>query len=283
MRRCLFVLLASPVIFFPADLLANCLSDSAITVSGQAAYVNKKPSVWRIKRKNPYTSDNMYSDLMGQVSNKCQLIENKLDADFSLYALTYYPYKSVGNFEKDDHRIRGLIDRLSLSYSMSDRIRLEAGKLRAQSGLFYLKSPASLMNNYYSGFKSTRIYDPAMKQVYPESSWGARLSSDSRDYSLSLTVAPKLTHIDKRYESSSNWSALERSNASERYLLTYTDYRLNDHTPAVSFMAGDSKSVAISDSFNYTPQFVINAEVAYHFNQQWRHLDNGNAEMVEHY
>ncbi|WP_434777981.1 hypothetical protein [Neisseria sp. Ec49-e6-T10] len=263
--------------------MAACLSDSDLVVLGQISYTNKKTLIWQIDRKNPYTANNVFNDLVLKYSNNCQLIDDKLDLDFSVYALAYYPYKDVGTFEKDDNRMRVLLDRLRLSYTVSDSVRLDVGKLRSKGGIFYLKSPASLLNNHYSGFKPTRIYDPTMKQAYTESFWGAMLARDTDSHSLSLTVAPKLTHIDKRYESSSNWSATKRSNASDRYLFTYTDYRFNSHTPSISVMLGDSKSIAFSNSFNWSDQFVINAELAYHFNQQWRHLDAKKVEMVQHY
>ncbi|VDZ69467.1 uncharacterised function (plasmid) [Klebsiella aerogenes] len=37
-------------------------------------------------------------------------------------------------------------------------------------------------------------------------------------------------------------------------------------------MLGDSPSLALSDGYNLTPQFVVNVEAALHKTQQWRHF-----------
>ena len=267
---------------FPAMLIADCLPADMV-LFGQQAYMNRAATLWQIAGNDPYRTDNLYSDFAIKYASQCTLIENKLDANFSVYGLGYYPYRHAETFEQDNSRIRGLIEQLSLSYALAETVRVEVGKLKGPVGLFYLKSPAVLLNNYYAGFKSTRIYDPLMKQAYPETSWAVKIANDNADYSWSLTVAPKLTHIDKRYEASSNWSATERANGSERYLISYTDYRLADHTPSVNLALGDTKSIAISDSFHYTPQMVLNAEFAWHRKQQWRHFNADNAESVQNY
>ena len=196
--------------------------------------MNRTPTLWQIAGNSPYRTDNLYNDFGIKYAGQCALIENELDVNFSVYGLTYYPYRHVEKFEQDDNRLRGIINQLSFSYRVAKALRVEAGKLKNPVGLFYLKSPAVLLNNYYAGFKATRIYDPLMKQIYPETSRAIKLASDSTDYSWSLTAVPKLTHIDKRYEASSNWSVTERANASERYLFSYTDYRPAAHTPAVN-------------------------------------------------
>jgi len=280
------------ILVFSASVLssgveADCLAadelaaNADVVLTGQASYVNKKTSLWRIQGRNPYTADNLYNDIGLKLSSACAVVENRLDLDFSFYGLGYYPALSVGAFEKDNHRAKMLIDQLRLSYTLSDSVRLEGGKLSAPQGTFFLRSPATLLTNFYAAFKPTRLYDPEMKAVYSESFWGARLTKAFRDYAFSLTVAPQLTHIDHEYQSSSNWSANERSNSSERYLLSYTDYRLKNHTSSVNLMLGDSPSLAIADSYNYTPQWVINAEVAFHTAQQWRHFSAKKAADVQ--
>lgn len=274
-------LLMLSVGLLPARLLASCPPD--IILFGQLSYAQKQPSLWRINEENPYAANNIYNDLVIKYANSCQLIDEKLDLDVSLYGLTYYSYRNIGVFEKDDSRTRLLIDKLQLSYVISDSMRSDVGKLRPKGGLFYLQSPASLMNNYYSGFKPSRIYDAAMRPVYSESFWGAVVAKDTEKNSVSLTVSPKLTRIDKWYQSSGNWSATERSNASERYMLSYSDYRFDNNTPSVNVMLGDSRSIAFSNGYSYSPQWVVNFELAYHFNQQWRHLETRRAEMVQNY
>ena len=276
---------ALPVIIavlFPARLIADCLP-ADIVLFGQMAYMNRTPTLWQIAGNNPYHTDNLFNDVGIKYASQCALIENKLDAKFSLFGLAYYPYQHGGKFEQDNKRVRGLIEQLSLSYTITETVRAEAGKLKNPTGLFYLKSPALLINNHYAGFKSSRLYDPLMKPVYSETSWAVKLANESADYSLSLTAVPKLTHREKRYEASSNWSATERSNASEYYLFSYTDYRLAAHTPSINLTIGDKKSIAVSDSFHYTPQWVFNAEFAWHMKQQWRHFDADKAESVQNY
>lgn len=263
-------------------LVAEELKANADTVlTGQVSYVNKKKSLWRIHGSNPYTANNVHNDIALKLSSACELKKDAADLDFSLYALGYYPVRSLGAFEKDSQRAKTLIDQLRLTYTLSDSVRLEAGKLRPQQGVFFLRSPATLLTNFYAAFKPTRLYDTEMKSVYSESFWGGRLSKEYRGYALSLTVAPKLTSIKKYYESSGNWSAKERANSSERYLLSYTDYRQKNHTSAVNLMMGDSPSIALSHSYNITPQFVINAEAAWHTAEQWRHFSDKKAADVQ--
>jgi hypothetical protein len=264
-------------------LMADCLSGAEIMLFGQISYAKRQPSLWRPDGKHPYQKDNVYNDWGIHYSNRCWLVENKLDAQVSLYALAYQPYRKPKEFEKDEHRARGLIDRLSLSWTFSEKVSLEAGKLKNRSGLFYLKSPANLLNNYDSGFKASGIYDPAIKPIYREAFWGWRLTEETSEYALAFTVAPRLTHVTRRYVSSGNWSAIERANASERYLLRYTDYRSVSHTPTVSMSLGESRSLAVADSFYLTPQFAMTTELAWHAQQQWRHLDNDKALQVQHY
>lgn len=275
--------LALPVLLLPVELMAKCLTDADVVVFGQASAVKKKASVWKIGDKNPYTGSNVYNDLAIKYSDGCELVENRLNMDFSVFGMTYYPVKKTGSFEKDNHRMKALVDRFRLSWNASDSVRVDVGKLRAKEGLFYLKSPASLLTTYYAGFKPTRFYDASLKQTYLESFWGAVVSLEKQTHALSLTAVPKLTHGAKHYESSSNWTSTERANAADRYLVTYTDYRFRDNTPSASLLVGDSTSLAVSNSYNWTPQFMVNAEVAWHRRQQWRHLDGKKVQSVESY
>jgi len=271
------------------DLWADCLSGAEVakstdvTLSEQVSYVNKQTSIWRIDGKNPYTENNTYNNIGISLTGGCSLIDNVLALDYALYGLTYYAAQTPGKFEEDDHRSRALIDRLRLAYTVSDSIVFEAGKLKSKPGLFLLRSPSALIRFYSASFKPTRLYDPSLASAYQESSWAAKLSAETRDGSLTLTVVPKLASIDRRYESAGNWSANQRSNSSEEYLLSYTDHRFGDYTPTLNLMLGDSHSLAIANSYNYTPQLVFNAEVAYHAEQQWRHLSEQKAAEVERY
>lgn len=271
------------------DLRADCLSgadvakNTDVTLFEQVSYVNKQASVWQIDGKNPYTENNGYNNFGISLSGGCSPIENVLTLDYALYGLTYYAVHTPGKFEEDDHRSRALIDRLSLTYTVSDSILLEAGKLKPKPGLFLLRSPSALHRAYSASFKSTRLYDPSMAAAYQESSWAAKLSTDTRDGSLSLTLVPRLESIDRRYESAGNWSADQRGNSSEEYLLSYTDNRFGDYIPTFNLMLGDNHSLAMANSYNYSPQLVLNAEVAYHAEQQWRHLSEQNAAKVERY
>lgn len=276
-------LLMLPALLLPAELMASCFNNPDVVVFGQMSYTHKKPSLWRIDNKNPYAGDNSFGDLVVKYDDRCELIDNKLSVDASLYGLANYPVRDTGAFEKDKNRMRVLLDRFRVSYNATDSVRFDIGKLRAKEGLFYLKSPASLLTNYYSGFKTSRINSPALKQSYYASFWGAVLAHDTLTHSLALTVAPKLTRIKKRYESSGNWSATARSNASERYLLSWTDYRFDKNVPTLSLMLGDSPSAAFSNSYNLTQQFVINGEVAWHRRQQWRHLDADKVRLAQNY
>lgn len=277
------------LIALPFSLLADCLSgdeiaqNSDVTLFEQVSFVNKQTSVWQIEGKNPYTRNNGYQDAGIGISSGCSLIDNTLDLKMNVYGLNAYPLRPVGKFEEDDSRTRGLIDRLSLLYSASDSIQLEAGKFSASSGLFFLRSPADLQTRYYTGFKASRLNDPTKTSAWQASSWAAKLTADTRDYSLSAKVVPKLATIDKRYLSSGNWSANQQGNSEEMYLLSYSDLRLDNHTPTLNLRLGPSRSVALSDSYHYTPQWVVNVEAAYHRSWQWRHLSARDAAQVEQY
>lgn len=276
-------LMLLPGLLLSTPLMAECLNRSDVLVYGQLAWSKKWPSRWQIDGKNPYTASNSNGDLAVKYSNGCQLVENRLNLDFSLLGLAYSPLHRVGSFEQDDNRARLLLNRLRLTWTVSDAVRLEAGKLAPKAGMFYLKSPAGLMNNDYAGFKPTRIYEPGMKSAYEETFWGALLAWSNENRALTLTAAPTLTHGGRHYESSSNWSALQRSNTSDRYLLTYTDYSVENHTPSASLRLGNSPSLAVGDSYAWSPQLLFNAEMAVHRRQQWRHLNADNVRQVERY
>ena len=270
-------------VLFPTEKALACFFDADLELYGQVSYVHKKASSWEIEGKDPYSADNSYNDLALKYHNRCELIENKLSLNINAYGLAYSAYKDTGDFEQDNKHVKLLLDQLSLSYHFTDTLSLDAGKLKNSDGLFYLKSPTDLLNNYYAGFKPTRIHNQAMDQIYSESFWGLSLTQDAEDYSLAVTIAPKLTDIDERYVSSSNWSSLERSNSRDRYLFRYTDYHFKDHTTSVSLRLGDAVSVAFSNSYNISQQLVMNAEFAWHNKQQWRHLNSNNAQLVQNY
>lgn len=273
----------------PVSLFADCLSgadvakNTSVTLYEQVSLVKKQISDWRINGRNPYTRHNAYNDAGVNVSSTCSLVENTLDLDLSLYGLTWYSPRRLGAFEEDDRRSRFMIERLKLVYTVSDSVQLALGKLQPKPGLFFLRSPSDLTPHYYDGAKPTRLYDPQLRTAYQSSSWAATLSMDNRDESLSLTMIPKLASVDEYYLTSGNWSANQRGNSSESWLLSYTSHALRNHTPGMRVLMGDSRSVAVSDSYNYTPQLTFNADVAYHMEQRWRHLsEEKGAELASY-
>jgi len=272
-----------PLGILPVEKAMACLSDADIEILGQMSYTHKASSTWEIEGQNPYRTNNGYNDLAIKYSNHCDLSDDKLKLNIGLYGLVYAPYQDTGKFEEDDKQVKLLLDQFNLSYSVSDTVNVDVGKIKNKNGLIYLKSPSDLLSNYYAGFKPTQIYDPALKSAYHESFWGIVVAQDTDNYSLSLTASPQLTHVDQRYISSTNWSALERSNTNDRYLLKYTDHRFEQHTPSLSVLLGSSKSIALSDSYNITQQLTFNAELALHQKQQWRHLSESNVEKLQNY
>ncbi|MFK0372178.1 hypothetical protein [Enterobacter sichuanensis] len=273
----------------PVSVLADCLSgsdvakNSTVTLYEQVSLVKKQISDWRIAGRNPYTRHNIYNDAGVNLTSRCAVVDNALELDLSLYGLTWYSPRKLGAFEEDDSRSQLLIERLRLVYAVSDSVQLEVGKLQAKPGLFFLRSPSDLTPHYYAGFKPTRLYDPALRTAYQSSSWAATLSMDNRDESLSLTVIPKLATIGKDYLTSGNWSANQRGNSSEAWLLSYTSHAFRNHTPGMRILLGESQSIAVSDSYHYTPQLTLNAEMAWHREQRWRHLSEEKSAEVQNY
>lgn len=272
-----------PLAILPAERAAACWSDADVSLFGQISAVRKKAASWQIEGRNPWQAENGYNDIVVKYSNRCPLVKEQLSFNIALYGMAYYPFRNTGTFEGDEQRAKLLFDRLSLTYNITDAVRMEAGKISSNRGLFYLKSPANLMSNYASGFKPTRIYHPVIKQASTESFWGAELSETAENYALSLTIAPKLTQPGKRYASSTNWSSLERSNSNDRYLLSYTDYRYGDNVPSASIMLGDTHSFALGNSYNLSQQLTFNSEFAWHRKSQWRHLDEEKASQLQNY
>ncbi|RAU50201.1 hypothetical protein DBY68_009815 [Pseudocitrobacter sp. RIT415] len=273
----------------PLAAQADCLSgedvaqNSDVTLYEQVSYINKQTSAWQIEGKNPYTRHNGYQEAGVGIRTGCSIIDNKLDLKLNLYGINEYALKPAGKFESDDSRTRALINRLSLVYSASDSVQFEAGKLGASSGMFFLRSPSDLQTHYYTGFQSTRLHDPKMASVYQSSSWAGKMSVETRDYAFTASVVPKLATIDKRYITSGNWSASQQGNSDEAYLLSYSDHRFGEHTPSVTLRLGPSPSVALSDSYHYSPQLTLNIDAAYHRTQQWRHLSRHKVAQVEQY
>ncbi|MGD8106527.1 hypothetical protein ACQE32_07655 [Pantoea sp. FN0302] len=271
------------LLFFPLRLLAECLPEADIQLYAQQAWRHRETARWQIDQKNPYRDNSGVSDMAIRYDNRCELKANMLSADLSLVGMAYYPWQTPGAFETEKNHTRLMLHRLSFAYQPSETLLFTLGKFSAKPGRFYLKSPADLLHTYYSGFKPGRIYDPVLQAIYAESFWGIQLSADALHYAWSVTVVPQLTQIRRRYESSGDWSALERSNASARYLLSYSDYRLPDHTLSVSLRAGESRTLAVADSFHPAPQWMFNAELAWHGNQQWRHFAEQRAAQVQNY
>lgn len=273
----------------PVSVLADCLSgsdvakNSTVTLYEQVSLVKKQISDWRIAGRNPYTRHNIYNDAGVNLTSRCAVVDNALELDLSLYGLTWYSPRKLGAFEEDDSRSQLLIERLRLVYAVSDSVQLEVGKLQAKPGLFFLRSPSDLTPHYYAGFKPTRLYDPALRTAYQSSSWAATLSMDNREESLSLTVIPKLVTIGKDYLTSGNWSANQRGNSSETWLLSYTSHAFRHHTPGMRILLGESQSIAVSDSYHFTPQLTLNAEMAWHREQRWRHLSEEKSAEVQNY
>lgn len=176
-----------------------------------------------------------------------------------------------------------IIEKLNLSYVFTDSLSLRAGKIRAKEGIFYLSSPENLMKNYSAGFKHGQIYDPSLDRIGSQSYWGAVVTQDTPQHALSLAFSPRLSSVRHRYEVSGHWPEFQRSNTDERYLLSYTDYRFDSYTPTVTLLLGNSKSLAFANSYNISPQFVTNFSLAWHLNQQWRHLQRDRAESLLRY
>ncbi len=271
------------LLLFPLPLAADCQPQAEVALYAQQAWTHRSASRWQIGQKNPYRVDNGISDLAIKYANRCELIANVLSADLSLVGLAYYSWRRPGDFEKDRGHARALFHRLSLAYQLSAMLLLSAGKFSAKPGLIYIKSPADLLRNYDVGFKMGRIYHPTLQTNYSDAAWGIKLSAEQPDYGWSFTAVPQLTRINRRDESSSDWPAIQRSNASGRYLFSYSDYRLPGHLPAVSLRLGDSPALAVADSFYPAPQWLLNAELAWHAKQQWRHFMDAWAEQVENY
>lgn len=271
------------LLLLPLRLSAACLPQADIQLYLQQAGTHREASRWQIMQQHPYRKDNTLSDLAMRYENRCELTASGLSMDVSLAGLASYPWRTPGAFEREKRRTRAIIHRLTVSYPLSDQRLITAGKFSAQPGLFYLTSPADLLHNAYAGFKAGRIYHPTLQAIYNESAWGVRLSEEALSYAWSLTVAPQLARIDRRYESSGNWRALQRANAHERYLLSYSDYRLPNHTPTLSLRLGDSPTLAVADRFHPAPQWTLNVELAWHAKQQWRHFAEQRAEQIKRY
>ena len=261
-------------------LASACLPEQQLQLFVQQSYVWRADARWRIAANRPWRTHNGYSDMAVQYDHRCRFPNHRLAAEATLAGVAVYPWHSPGDFAQDNRRVRLLIPRLNVSWALSDAVSLTVGKLQAPAGLFYLKSPTALLPGYYAGFQSSRIYDAAWQETYSESAWGLRLAAESRDYAWSLTATPQLARIPQRYQASGNWPALARSNASARYLLTYTDYRQRDHTPTVSLRLGDGHVLAVADSFRPAPQWTLNAALAWHARQQWRHFAGQRARQV---
>ena len=270
----------------PCQVFADCLSGENLTTNtdtfliAQTSFTHKSHSSWKIDGKNPYTTDNIYNDFAFKFASACSPVKDLIDLDFSIYALAYYPINRVGLFEKDNERTKLLIEKLRLTWLLFDSVRFTGGRLPTPQGAFFLRTPGALITNYYSGFKSTSIYDPVMKSPYSGSYWGVRASREFRDYTFSLTISPKLTKIHNYYDSANNWTDNQRANSSAHYLLGYTDYRLKNHILSSELMLGDLPSISLTDSYNYTPQFIINTEFAWHSSQQWRHFSKDNQSKI---
>ncbi|WP_120509742.1 hypothetical protein [Rahnella bruchi] len=269
-----------PALLAPAIGWSACQQD--VVLYGQVSAVERQHSLWRIQQKNPYRADNMLRDAALNYAGSCQPAAD-LTVDFSLYGLFWSGWRPTGAFEQDDSHARFLADKLALTYAASDQLRLELGKLKAQGGLFYLKSPAALMNNYYAGFRSSRIYYPGVQPAYTASYWGGGITHDNEVRSLSLSVSPALSREGPYYQSSGNWRDAARSNSDERYLLSWSGREVADHTPTLNLMGGSNKSVAVADSYQFAPQWQFNAEAAWHWQQQWRHLDAQLADRLQGY
>ncbi|WP_392565884.1 hypothetical protein RHO15_10030 [Utexia brackfieldae] len=256
------------------NVQAMCLASPDITLFLQRSSINRQAPLWQIAGQAPYNRHNRYTDLAVKYQQRGALIADKLLLDIAVYGLANFSDKAAGQFERDDHQIKLLIDQLNVSSQLSDKVRIEVGKHHFNPGLFYLKSPANLLNSYYAGFKSSRFYEPTLQQAYMPTFWRSELIAETANYTLSLVVVPKLAQRDKRYISASNWSAIKRTNAAEGYLFTYTDYRFEKNTPSLNLKLGHFGSLALSNSYQWSSQWVINSELAYHAKQQWRHLDS---------
>ncbi|EPK6499584.1 hypothetical protein RFC90_001448 [Klebsiella aerogenes] len=176
--KLLRAVLLSILTLIPLLGMADCLTadeiqqNGQLVLMGQTSFTHKNESLWRISGSNPYTTDNAYNNISLNVSSSCDIIDDVLAVDFSLYGFGYHPMNEVGLFEEDNSRSKILIDRLKLNATLSENVSLEGGKLRPHSGAFHLRSPAALLTTYYAGFKPTRIFDPGFNATYNEPFWG---------------------------------------------------------------------------------------------------------------
>lgn len=249
-------------------------------LGGEGILSRSSQAAWNFPR--PAFRANSATILYSALSAGCQLGEKvsmKLDVSGEYTFQNHQP----GTLEDKQRQGSVFVSNAALSWSLKNNLFLDVGALQKSKGFLFAASPLNLFKNYFGGQRS--IHNHALadrwRNFYDEGAIGANVSWFRDQGTLDAAIFPRLVRNKHRRFSASDWDTLERTNASDRYLISYTSTGLTQLNSAVSLLLGDEKALSFGLSRNLNDRWILSVESALAYGQSWKHLSDRNARAIQ--
>ncbi|KOC89169.1 hypothetical protein [Winslowiella iniecta] len=192
-------------------------------------------------------------------------------------------FSRLGEFEGARQQGLLVVNQGYLSWAMRDDLALDIGKIRRSSGYLLAISPLDVLRNPVSSMRNVQVNPSGARwrNFYDEGSLGLSASLFRDEGTYELLALPQLTHGRNPRRSAADWKMLERTNASDRYSLSYTSGGFDRFNPTVVLLAGQTPALALGGSSALNDKIIFNIEGALTQGQKWRHLNGQVAQQLQ--
>ncbi len=276
------VLLLSAMSFVPGAVVAASCDSSRGYVGMEGAGSRTGDSLWGADEP-AFRNNNQFTVYASGTGNCALSDELSLKAQASA---VYTAQSSVpGILEDRKNQGQALFNQASATWQPSNNVFVDIGKLIKSSGFLFSSSPLDLLHNVNGNRRSVHVnaLGDRWRNFYTEGALGGAWSLFNTHGTVEATVMPRLVSNPHRQNSASDWSMLERTNSTDRYLLSYASSGLESFNPTVSLLLGQQKTLALGTSGNISDSWVFNLEGSVSQGKTWRHLDTEAAYTTRNY
>ena len=192
-------------------------------------------------------------------------------------------FSPLGEYEGARQQSLLVVNQGYLSWAMRDDLALDIGKIRRSSGYLLAISPLDVLRNPVGYLRNVQVNQSGARwrNFYDEGSFGLSASLFRDEGTFELLALPQLTHGRNPRSSVADWTMLERTNASDRYGLSYTSGGFDRFNPTLVLLAGQTPTLALGGSGALNDKIILNIEGALTQGQKWRHLNGQAAQQLQ--
>lgn len=237
-------------------------------------------SLWQFD--GPPFRNNTLANLYLSGVGRCTLTETlsikaQASAEYAVQA------RQPGTLEDKRHQGLGILNEAVVSWTASDSLYIDVGKIRKASGNLFSVAPLDLLRNISGNMRGVRVFGlgDRWRNFYDEGAYGISSSLYRNEGTYTLAAFPRLKRNDQRREAGSEWDAILRTNSTDRYYASYTATGLKAFNPTFSILTGNQKTLALGTSGNLTDSLILSVEGSLSHGQTWRHLDSAAVARAE--